>query len=426
MKLVITILAAVIVLLFSSASFAQFDIGDKIKKKVTKKVEREIDKTIDEGINETEKEIKGDGENEENKETDQDSEQNELNDNEPVGYDNNESPSVDDNPSPELTVWSKYDFVSGDEIIFEDNLLEEENGEFPSRWDLISGSAEIASLGGENVIHFAHNNSVIFPLMDKKEFLPEVFTLEFDVFFEKEGSYRSDVYKIRFFEGRANSVRMDEKVVSSIDIKWNEVKMGQFGGKTTYYQEEKKNWKPKWKHVALAFNKRSLKLYLNEERILNIPNLGFKPKMFSIGGHFDERFIEMSSIKNIRLNKGGKKLYDKILSEGRFVTRGILFDVNKATIKPESMGVLNEIAKLMKEHSDIRFSVEGHTDSDGDEASNQKLSESRANSIKNALVELGIDASRLETKGFGESIPVSENTTPEGKANNRRVEFVKL
>jgi len=66
--------------------------------------------------------------------------------------------------------------------------------------------------------------------------------------------------------------------------------------------------------------------------------------------------------------------------------------VNKATIKPESMGVINEIAKLMQDHSDIRFSIEGHTDGDGDDASNQKLSEARANSVKNALVDLDIDA----------------------------------
>lgn len=424
MKLILSLL--VIFILISSATFAQFDIGDKIKKKVTRKVDQEIDKTIDEGINETEKEIKGGGENEESKEVDN-NEQNETVENKnPVGHDGNQNLALDENPSPELMLWSNYDFVPGDEIIFEDNLQDEESGEFPSRWDLLSGSAEVASLGGENVIHFAHNNSVIFPLMEKKEFLPEVFTLEFDIFFEKDGATRSDIYKIRFFDGTTNSVRMDGKVVSSIDIKWNEVKMGKFGGRTATFKEEKKNWKPTWKHVALAFNKRSLKLYLDEERILNIPNLGFKPKMFSIGGHFDDRFIKMSSIKNIRVNKGGKKLYDRILSEGKFVARGILFDVNKATIKPESMGVLNEIAKLMKEHSDLRFSVEGHTDSDGDDASNQTLSELRANSVKNALVEMGIDASRLETKGFGETKPMSENTSAEGKANNRRVEFIKL
>ncbi len=200
--------------------------------------------------------------------------------------------------------------------------------------------------------------------------------------------------------------------------------MGQFGGKTKSYVDEKKNWQPKWKHIAIAFNERSLKLYMNEERMLNIPNLGFKPKMFSIGGHYDDRNIKMSSIKNIRINEGGKKLYDRIIAEGKFVTRGILFDVNEATIKGESMGTINEIVELMTEHSDLNFRIEGHTDSDGDDAYNQNLSEERAAAVKEMLIQSGIDASRLDSKGFGESMPVNENSTSEGKANNRRVEFI--
>ncbi len=202
--------------------------------------------------------------------------------------------------------------------------------------------------------------------------------------------------------------------------------MGQFGGKTSAFNEEKKNWKPKWKHVAISFNKRSLKVYMDEERLINIPNLGFQPKMFSIGGHFDERVIEMSSIKNIRVNEGGKKLYDRVISEGKFVTTGILFDVNKSTIKGESMGTINEIVNMLKEHSDLKFIIEGHTDSDGEDSFNQKLSEQRAESVKNILTQSGIDGSRLKTKGWGESKPVDSNSTSEGKANNRRVEFIKI
>lgn len=108
------------------------------------------------------------------------------------------------------------------------------------------------------------------------------------------------------------------------------------------------------------------------------------------------------------------------------LTRGILFEINRASLKPESTGVINEIAALLKEHSDLKLSIEGHTDSDGDDATNLKLSEERALSVKNALVDLGIDASRLQSKGLGESNPVSDNNTPEGKANNRRVEFVQI
>jgi outer membrane protein OmpA-like peptidoglycan-associated protein len=90
------------------------------------------------------------------------------------------------------------------------------------------------------------------------------------------------------------------------------------------------------------------------------------------------------------------------------------------------MGTINEIVKMMKEHSDLKFSIEGHTDSDGEESFNQNLSEERAAAVKSILVQLGIDASRLESKGWGESKPVSENSNSEGKANNRRVEFIKI
>jgi len=414
------------VLFFQVSAIAQFDID--LEKKIEKRVNKEINKAADDAIDESVETIKKGGDDGEDPEEvkppgNEDNTATDVNTN--VETDITQA-TVDNQPVEELKLWSNYDFVAGEKVIFEDDLSTEESGEFPSRWDLLSGSAEVASLGGETVIHLTHNNSIIFPLMDKKDFLPEVFTIEFDVFFEQDGSYRSDIYKIRFYKGTSNSAKIDGKKIVPIDIRWNEVKMGQFGGKTASFKEEKKNWQPKWKHVAVAFNKRSLKLYLDEERILNIPNLGFLPKMFSIGGHFDDRYIKMSSIKNIRVNEGGKKLYDRILAEGKFITRGILFDVNKATINGESMGTINEIVKLMNEHPDLNFRIEGHTDSDGDDATNQKLSEDRAAAVKSMLTKLGVASSRLESKGWGESKPLSENSTPEGKANNRRVEFIKI
>lgn len=407
--------------LFSIVGFAQINLD--LGKKIEKKINKEINKAADDKIDESAETIKKGGDNKSENTTNTETNNTSTTDTETNSSDNSSGGAVEE----ELIIWSKYDFVPGEKIIFEDDLSREESGEFPSRWDLLSGSAEVASLGGETIIHFTHNNSIILPLMDKKDFLTDIFTIEFDVFFEKEGATRSDIYSIRFFEGTANTAKLDDnKRITPIDIRWNEVKMNEFGGKTKTFLDEKKNWQPKWKHIAIAFNERSLKLYMDEERILNIPNLGFKPKMFSIGGHFDERFIKMSSIKNIRVNEGGKKLYDRIIAEGKFVTRGILFDVNKATITGESMGAINEIVKLMDEHADLKFKIEGHTDSDGEENSNQKLSEDRASAVKTLLVKLGIHSSRLESAGWGESKPVSENSTPEGKANNRRVEFIKI
>ena len=180
----------------------------------------------------------------------------------------------------------------------------------------------------------------------------------------------------------------------------------------------------RWYHVAIAFNVRSLKAYINQHRVLNTPVTEGKPVGITLSATASEGTEKF--IKNIRLAAGGADLYKRVMTDGKYITRGIKFDVNKATIKPESMGVLNEIAKLLREHPELKFSVEGHTDGDGDGDANLKLSQARAEAVKAQLAALGIEAARLTCKGWGETKPVDANTTVIGKANNRRVEFVKL
>jgi outer membrane protein OmpA-like peptidoglycan-associated protein len=132
-------------------------------------------------------------------------------------------------------------------------------------------------------------------------------------------------------------------------------------------------------------------------------------------------------INNIKLAIGTPDTRNKLITEGKFVTRGILFDVNSDRIKPESYGVLKDIGNVLTENSGVRVKIVGHTDADGSDADNLALSKRRAASVKNALVtEFGIDTARLETDGKGKSQLVDKNNTPAAKANNRRVEFIKL
>jgi outer membrane protein OmpA-like peptidoglycan-associated protein len=107
------------------------------------------------------------------------------------------------------------------------------------------------------------------------------------------------------------------------------------------------------------------------------------------------------------------------------VLEGITFDVNKATIRPESENTLMKALKTLKTYTDILVEIGGHTDSDGSAKSNMKLSTARAESVKAWLVEKGIDPSRISTKGYGEDKPIADNKTKEGKAKNRRIEFTR-
>ena len=113
------------------------------------------------------------------------------------------------------------------------------------------------------------------------------------------------------------------------------------------------------------------------------------------------------------------------VTEGKItIAEQIAFDQNKAVIKPESSGLMDEIAKVMKDNDKIKkVSVDGHTSSEGDAAQNMKLSQDRAAAVVKGLIERGVDKSRLTSKGFGITKPIGDNTTPAGRMQNRRVEF---
>ncbi|MFO7575019.1 MAG: OmpA family protein [Bacteroidales bacterium] len=311
--------------------------------------------------------------------------------------------------------WAKYDFVPGDKIIFEDNLEGEVNGEFPSRWDLRSGNVEIAELDGANVIMMRSGHPEIIPYLKNPEidYLPDVFTIEFDFYYPGDGMFQIYLYD------RKNQ-KMSGTGYTYLDVRYDEIIMGQVRSK----YPDKTVAKSRWMHIAIAYNRGQLKAYMDEIRLINIPHLDFNPSGLSLYTYHAGN-DNIYYIKNFRIAEGGVKYYDRFLQDGKIVSNGIRFDVGKATLRPESMGVLNEIYKMLAEHPDINVSIEGHTDSDGDDAFNQTLSEQRAATVLSTLTGMGIDSDRLTSKGWGETMPLDNNSTPEGKANNRRVEFVK-
>ena len=122
-------------------------------------------------------------------------------------------------------------------------------------------------------------------------------------------------------------------------------------------------------------------------------------------------------------NNGCPEVTQEVQKQLNDYAKTILFDTGKATIKPESVSVMVDIIQILNEYPNAKFTVEGHTDSVGSNQSNQRLSEARANSVLDFLINEGISANRLQAIGYGEEKPIAPNTTKIGRKQNRRVEI---
>lgn len=339
--------------------------------------------------------------------------------------------NVDDNNALSSTVanasvadYKNYDFVPGDKIIFQPDISSEADAELPARYTILKGTAEIQSYEGEKILHLQPDaNTAVEPAMSTNHYLPEQFTLELDVMWENDAAYFKYVSDFRIgFNKRDEKNYYNGGVYAFVISGASQCSLGKTGTQNLSDAVKKSlSGGNIWHHIAIYVRKNVGKAYIDQYRVCATNALPTGADKLYIKA--DRYGIK---IKNLRLAAGGDDKYDKIVTKGKFITHGILFDVNKSSIRPESMGALNEIVKMMKAHSDLKFEIDGHTDSDGNDDANMKLSQSRADAVKAQLVKMGIEGSRLATKGFGESKPIDKNNTAEGKANNRRVEFVKI
>lgn len=342
--------------------------------------------------------------------------------------------------------YAKSDFVPGDEIIFDDNFEREKLGEFPLRWDLLDGYAETAQQKGRNVMAFTDNGlGQVMPLMKEKwDWLPEVFTVEFDLYVapmntgDEEGTslemslYFGDRGDESYYNA-SSYVRFWYREDGSCNLNWSLMKpdgsnqtsgekmLGLNSGNSDYLEKDNPVVAGEWNHFAFSFNKRAFKGYVNGVRMINVPAMKAPGYLFFASG----AYYRYTGLSNVRIAQGAVPLYDRLTTDGKIVTYAITFESGKADLKPESTVEINRVAKLMQEHTDLSFEVQGHCDNTGSDAINDPLSQKRAEAIVDALVKLGIDKSRLSAVGKGSHSPIAPNTTEEGRAKNRRVEFVK-
>jgi outer membrane protein OmpA-like peptidoglycan-associated protein len=348
-----------------------------------------------------------------------------------------------------VKAFSKFDFVPGERILYAEDFAQDAIGELPLTWNA-SGKGEVMTFNNQQGkwLRIYENNTY---LTGNKNKFGENYTIEFDLMFYFEPRVKGYVLPAwsmgLFGSGDAdpagNEFLKDQSQITNAEIHFG------YGSYALAWMESRAERRSTFQsnkmelgdvlssfnkvvHYSIQVQKTRFRMWIDERKVFDIPRgINTNDTMNQIyfqleGSNYQEDEIGLF-LSNVKIAPGLPDTRHKLVEEGKFSTTGILFAVNAATIKPESNGVLKEVAEAIKSNPGMKVKIIGHTDSDGTDAANQELSKKRAQAVKDALVkDWGLGESLLETEGKGESQPVGDNKTKEGKAQNRRVEFIKV
>ena len=429
MKQILSILLATLSLTATAQSPFLDKVRNRTKNKVEQraldKIDREVDKTLDEIENGSDPKSPG-----------------------ASGKSGTSSSSETNSTAKEIKAYSKYDFVAGEKVVYAEDFAQDEIGELPMNWNT-GGKAELVTLDDfEGKWLRLYQNAVY--LTSNTDSFSKNFTVEFDIILQLKNigyTYPYISFGLLASDGRPtndNSFLDFRSTFQSAEVYIRPSNGGSsslytetFANKTRHFLSETQSLSEIEKfynnisHVSMQVQGSRFRVWINGEKKYDLPMA--MPTAYI----FNQLFFKIHSssykddqlgfyVNNIKVATGKADTRKKLLEEGKFSTTGILFDNNSAVIKPGSYGVVKEIANALKQES-IQIKVIGHTSSDGDDNLNLQLSKKRAAAVKEMLVsEFGIEAERIETDGVGETQPVGDNKTNEGKAQNRRVEFIKL
>ena len=421
----------IITLAFTLPMLVQAQLGGllkKVKNKVDDRVEAKIDKAIDQSLD------KGEGKNSTTTPTEA------------------KTSTAATPEQPGIKAYSRFDFVPGDKIIYSEDFGQDVIGELPVNWNA-SGKGEVVTVEKTQGKWLRLFPGTVYLSGNKANF-GENYTIEFDLIIEGNppsgtrflpyfnvgmfGSGGKDPADNGFLKGKDQTASLKINIHPNVDA-ISRMRMESSEGSVNLFSSELVQTPTlsqtfyKAAHYAIQVQKQRVRFWVNEQKVFDVPRaLGTSNQMNQlffdvVGSHFYNDNNFGLYLSNVKVATGVPDTRHKLIEEGKFSTTGILFDFQSAVIKPESYGVIKEIAMVLKENAGIRVKVIGHTSSDGDDAANMELSKQRAAAVKEMIVkEHGLEGDRIVTEGKGETQPVGDNKTKEGKAQNRRVEFVKL
>lgn len=413
---------------------AQETVGGRIfknaKDKTYNKGEQKSDETVDKALNKAEETLTNIFKKKDKKKK---GNNDETSDSKTLSYD----PPVtktDEAGNTDYSAYKDFDFVPAEKIIFFEDFADQSI----KRWGAYDVN-ELAVVAHEGKNWLEVKSGSFYPLGLKN--LPKNFTLEFDVYTPDRNT---GSLGLRFLDKlQANSLQ-DPYLDNSSEITISPITqmpktgLATFAIKTNNDQINPENefqfysWQPElnnyYAKISLKCENNKLSLWINKEKIIENAEFLVANRDHVLAFHIQNYFVAENRMyfTNFRLATGNANPKNDITANKKFVTQNIFFDVNSDVIRPNSYAILKQIAESIQS-IDGNIKIVGHTDSDGKDTDNLVLSQKRAESVKRALVnEFGIDANKLSTEGKGESVPLNKNTNALEKAQNRRVEFIKL
>jgi OmpA-OmpF porin, OOP family len=406
-------------LLIPVSGFSQLNLKGKLKDAANNRVNNKVDQGVDKSMDAVENGVKNIFKKKDETKTQEGK--------------TTESSGDTKSEQQALQSFSNYDFVPGDKVLFFEDFSQDAIGDFPALWTSNgSGEVKTVNVAPGDWLHLNTKGALYW--YQKNINFPSNFILEFDIIPDEaldQYVAELDIY------GEEKRKEMDDGLFPGNKGLRIDLDLAQW--KTTGYDDNTETddlisespkstvEKGKVNHVILWIQNRRVRIYHKGMKVLDAPTAIIEGTQFSRlrFSLWDKEALPY--ISNIKITTAAPDTRSKLLTEGKLVSYGIYFDVNKDVVKSESYGTLNDIAKVLKENPTVRITIVGHTDADGADAANLDLSKRRGASVKNELIKtFGIDASRIESDGLGETKPIAPNDTPANKALNRRVEFIKL
>jgi len=306
-----------------------------------------------------------------------------------------------------------WDFVPGEKLLIYDDFSDMPKGGAPPHWKVRGATLRLVD---GRLVAAPGQTTTLWPNVAK---WPNNFTIEMDIL-GKPVEDGQRLFAWEFLKGDAwvwnTSIHLNNEGACRVSIEIADP--GESQAADCKYQLDKPN------KYALWVQDGRIRIYLNGERLMDLNQVNAPFQTASL--RIDNGPVPVS-MGPFRIAESAPDVSKTLFASGRYITHGIRFDVDSDVVKADSRPVLEQIADALKSQASVKVRIEGHTDSTGDPARNLDLSKRRAEAVKKALVaQFGIAADRLTAEGFGDTKPMATNDTPQGRAENRRVEFVKL